>query len=710
LLQKYGAKMSNDSKKTALLEIGTEEIPTSYIEPALKQIEQLALKELGSLNIKHSSVRTFATPRRLALIVENLDVKSEDKTEEILGPSWKVAKDSKYDWTQAAKGFAAKNGSSPDKLVKKVTEKGEYLSFTKKTKGEKTEKLLAVIFPKIISSISFPKSMVWEESEFKFARPIRSIVALFGKKIIKFKIADIVSSNWTIGLYTYDRSKIKIDSPEKYITALKNKSVLVDQNARREEMKKSIEDAVKSVGSVIADESLVDEVNYLIEYPSAILCSFDKKYLDLPEQILTVCMKKSQKCFAVNDKNGKFLNCFIGIKNGVSTYLDIAKEGYEMVVRARLADADFFYRNDLKNGLDSNVEKLKGVVFHKEIGTVYEKIERLKKIASFFNKEFSMQIEETSLARSVMLSKADLVSEMVFEYPELQGTMGKIYALKSGESPDVSESIEQHYWPLSASGKLPSNKLASLISLADKIDTLAANFSVGLEPSGSADPYGLRRAGIGFIRIATDIVPNKNLSSAIEKVFEFLPENVKNNPSYKTACEKLVNFLRQRIEVILESEGYSFDEVKSVVSVLRSNKFKDLGSLLPKLTALKNAKKNGAFSSIPAVFKRINNILNQARKQNIGISVNINEGLLKEDAEKNLFDCAAKTRLKVVDYIAKDRYAEIFDKVLEIKPAIDEFFEKVMVMTQDIKIKSNRISLLSYTKDIFTEFLDFSAL
>jgi glycyl-tRNA synthetase beta chain len=702
--------MPNNNERTALLEIGTEEIPTSYIEPALKQIEQMVLKEFVSLNIKHGAVKTFATPRRLTLIVENLAATSEDKTEEILGPSWKAAKDPDGNWTQAAKGFAAKNGLSLDKLAKKITEKGEYLSFLKKTKGEKTERLLTVIFPKIISNISFPKAMVWEESGFKFARPIRSIAAIFGKKLIKFKIADVNSSNWTIGLHAYGRSKIKISSPENYLTTLKNKSVLVDQNERRQEMEKSIESAVKTVGNIIPDESLIDEVNYLIEYPSAVLCDFDKKYLELPPEVLSTCMKKSQKCFAVNDRNGKFLNYFIGVKNGVSMYLDIVKEGYERVVTARLADAEFFYRNDLKNELDSNIEKLKGVVFHKEIGTVYEKIERIKKIASFFNKEFSMQIDEMSLERSVMLSKADLVSEMVFEYPQLQGIMGKIYALKSGESIDIAKSIEQHYWPLSASGKLPSDKLAALISLADKIDTLAANFSIGLEPSGSADPYGLRRAGIGFIRVAMDTLPNENLSVAIEKVFEFLPENVKNNPNAKTAYGKLINFLRQRVEGILESEGYTFDEVKSVVGVLGNNKFKNLGSLLTKLAALRNARQKGDFSSISAVFKRINNILSQAKKQNIDILATVDESLLQENAEKNLFDCIKKTRSEVADYVAQNKYTEIFDKVLEMKPTIDEFFEKIMVMAENSAVKSNRISLLNSTKNIFSEFLDFSVL
>ncbi|MDR1086949.1 MAG: glycine--tRNA ligase subunit beta [Endomicrobium sp.] len=702
--------MTNDNIKNALLEIGTEEIPTSYIEPALKQIEQIALKEFEILNIKHGAIKTFATPRRLALIVGDLAVKSEDKIEEISGPSWRAAKDVNGDWTRTAKGFAAKNGTSPDKLVKKVTEKGEYLSFIKKTKGEKTENLLASTFPKIINSIAFPKSMIWEESGFRFARPIRNIIALFGKKIIKFRIADVNSSNWTIGLHTYDISKIKIDSPETYLTTLQNKSVLVDQNKRREEMKKSIESVVKNVGIIVPDETLIDEVNYLVEYPSAVLCDFDRKYLDLPSEVLTVCMKKSQKCFAVNDKNNKFLNCFIGVKNGISSYLEIAKEGYERVVAARLSDAEFFYKNDLNNGLDANIEKLKGVIFHKEIGTVYEKIERIKEIVAFFNKEFNVQLDDRTLQRAVSLSKADLVTEMVFEYPELQGIMGKIYASKLGESFEVAESIEQHYLPLSASGKIPSNKLASLISLSDRIDTLAANFSIGLEPSGSADPYGLRRAAIGFIRIATQIFPDKDLSFAVRKIFDLLPENVKSNPKYKVAYEKLINFLRQRIEGILESEGYSFDEVKSVVGILEKEELKDLGSLRPKLVSLKNARQKGDFSSISAVFKRINNILNQAKKQNVDVSESINESLLVEDPEKKLFKFSVKIKAEVDVYVFQNKYTEIFDKVLEIKPIIDDFFEKVMVMAENAAVKSNRISLLNYTKNIFAKFLDFSAL
>ena len=708
--RKGNNKMTKNINNSALLEIGTEEIPASYIEPALKQIEESAAKAFNAAGLKYDSVKTYATPRRLALIVNNLAEKSEDRKEEVLGPSMKAAKDASGSWTQAAIGFAAKNGVKPDGLAVKTAEKGEYLCFVKQIKGEKTEKLLAVIFPEIIKSITFPKTMVWESSGFKFARPVRNIIALYGKKIIKFQVADVKSSNWTIGLHTTDKSKIIIDLPEKYVVKLKNKSVLVDQNERKEAVRKSIEAVVKSVGSVIPDEGLIDEVNYLVEYPVAVLCAFDKKYLELPQEVLTVCMKKSQKCFAVRDKNKKFSNYFIGIKNGISKYQEVAREGYEKVVAARLADAEFFYHNDLKKGLKENIEKLKGIIFHKELGTVYEKVERIKQIALFFNKEFDMNIDDETLAKAVLFAKADLVSEMVFEYPELQGVMGKIYAQKLGESAEVAQAVEQHYWPLSAGGKLPDNRIAFVISLADKIDTLSANFSIGLEPSGSADPYGLRRAGIGFIRMAIENLPKQDLAKAMEKAFDNLPESVQNNPKFKQGREKLMNFFWQRIESLLEAEGYAVDEVKAVINASRGTNLRWLGTLQPKLDALRSARQKGDFAAIAEAFKRINNILQQAKKQNIEIQPEINEQLLSEDAEHALYACAKKAKGEVEDYVSKSEYGRVFDKVLEIKPAIDNFFEKVMVMAEDENIKKNRMALLNYIREIFVRFVDFSAL
>ncbi|BAG13733.1 glycine--tRNA ligase subunit beta [Candidatus Endomicrobiellum trichonymphae] len=702
--------MVDGNIKNALLEIGAEEIPSSYIEPALKQIEDYALKAFNTSGLKHGVLKTYATPRRLVLIVENLEEKSDDKTEEVLGPSLNAAKDAHGKYTRAAVGFALKNGVIPEKLAVKTTEKGDYLFFVKKIKGEKTEKLLVAIFPEIIKNISFPKIMIWEESGFKFARPVRNIVALYGKKVIKFKIADVNSSNWTVGLHTYDNSRIKIDLPEKYLLAMKNKSVIVDQNERREEIKRSIKYAAENIGSVIPDEELVDKVNYLVEYPSAVLCAFNRKYLDLPQEILTVCMRKSQKSFAINDENGKFSNYFISVKNGVSKYQETAKEGYEKVVAARLADAEFFYSNDLKKGLGINIEKLKGIVFHKEIGTVYEKIERIKQIATLFNEEFDMRIDGSALERAVMLSKVDLTSEMVFEYPELQGVMGRIYALKSGENADVASSVEQHYWPLVTSGKLPLHPMASLLSLADKIDTLTAFFSIGLEPSGSADPYGVKRAGTGFVKVAMNELPKCDLTGVVGRVFEFLPENVKNNPKSKDACERLIKFFWQRIENIFESEGYNSDEVKAVINAVGINKLKYIGSLRTKLEALRNADREGDFSFVVAIFKRINNIISQAKKQNIGISGVVNEDLLAENAEKALYTAAKKAKAEIENCVSANEYGRVFGKVSEIKPAIDSFFEKVMVMAEDETIKLNRVSLLSYIKNMFAGFVDFSVL
>lgn len=702
--------MKNDNIKNALLEIGTEEIPSSYIEPALKQIEDFTVKALNDAGLKYDSLKTYATPRRMALIIYDLESKSPDKIEKIMGPSLKAAKSEDGKFTQAAIGFAKKNEVKPEKLLIEKTEKGEYLYFAKNIKGEKTEKILTRLFPEIIKNIDFPKTMVWEESLFRFARPIRSLIGLYGKKIIRFQIADVKSSNWTIGLHTIDRSKIVIDLPENYLLKMKNNLVLVDQNERKEEIKRSIEDSVKNLGSIIYDESLINEINYLVEYPSAVLCSFDERFLKLPEEVLVICMKKHQKCFAIKGKDGKLSNYFIGIRNGISKNQNIVKAGYEKVLAARLSDAEFFYHNDLKASLKANYEKLRGIVFHKDIGTIYEKVERIKKIASFFNSEFNININDEDLAKAVMLAKADLVSEMVFEYPELQGIMGKIYAEKAGFDPEIAQAVEQHYWPLSASGKMPENKIAFLISLADKIDTLAANFSIGLEPTGSADPYALRRSAIAFIRMITENLPHQDLANALDKAFDYLPESVKNNPKFKQASERLEIFFWNRIESILEGLGYAADEVKAIVNASKQYRLKGLGTLEPKLKALKNAKEKGDFASIAAIFKRINNIVAQAKKQNIEIPENINESLFQEEAEKELYNVWKTSSDEVKIYIDKAEYGKVFDKVLEFKPVIDNYFDKVMIMVEDENIKKNRIAMLNKVRDIFINFIDFSVL
>ena len=696
--------------KDALLEIGVEELPASYIEPALSQMKDFTVKALDLAGLKYAALDVFATPRKLVLFISGLAALSESRQEEILGPSFKAAKDSEGKFTQAAKGFASKYGIEPEKLKSKSTEKGDYFFFARSVKGEKTEKFLLSIFQDIVKNISFPKTMVWEESGFKFARPIRSLLALYDTKIIRFAIADVKSSNWTLGLRALGNPKIAIKNPSEYFSKLKNKSVIVKQADRKEMAQKSIEAAVKEVGKIVADEGLLSEINYLVEYPTAILCQFDKKYLELPREVLTLCMRKHQKCFAVNDKKGKFTNYFIGVRNGLSQYQDIVKSGYEKVVAARLADAEFFYRNDLKKTLRPNVEKLKGLTFHKEIGSVYEKAERIDVLCAFANENFSAGLDKDDLKNAVCLAKADLVSEMVFEYPELQGIVGRIYANLLGEKAEIAFAIEEHYLPLSASGNLPKGKLAALISLADKLDTLCANFSIGLEPTGSADPYGLRRAAIAFIRISAEIFPKENLETLIEKAFEILPDKVKSNPKWAGARQKLMHFFWQRLENMFEAEGFAIDETKAIINAARFAGFRNLSSLRLKLEALKTAKSKGDFAQIAALFKRINNIAAQAKKQNIESQEQVNETLLSEPAEKALFDALKDAKKQTLSFIDEGAYDLVFDQVLKMKPSIDEFFQKVMVMAEDENTKKNRIALLNNVKSIFESFADFSAL
>jgi len=707
--------MKKDKKmaKNALLEIGTEEIPASYIAPALEQMKKNAAEMLNAVGLKFDAITTYSTPRRLILIINNVDEKSEDQNQEFNGPSVKAGKDANGNWTQAVLGFSKKHNINPEQLQIKETEKGQYYCHLQKIKGIKTEKALSDIFPEIIKKIYFPKTMVWESSLMKFARPIRTIAAMYGDKTIKFSMANgtLSSSNKTIGLHTLTIKPIAITSVDNYKMILKNNCVLADQAERKERIINSINDAVNTIScKAILDEDLIDEVNQLVEYPTAVLCKFDEKYLKLPEEVLITCMKKKQKCFAVKDEKGKLTNYFIGIRNGNSEHLDIVREGYQKVVIARLADSEFFYENDLKKTTESSLERLKGLIFQKEIGTIYEKLARIKTLAQFIVKENNLSCDINKINKIVDLSKTDLVSEMVFEYPELQGIMGRIYATESGQSEDVAQTVEQHYWPLSASGKLPETIQSAVISLADKIDTLSADFAIGLEPSGSADPYGLRRMTIGIIRMITEFIPNANIEKIIDESLKNMPEKIKQSETFKNAKERLIKFLWNRIENIYENEGYKFDEVKAVILPAQKNGFNGIGDIKIKLSVLQQARKQASFEQIITIFKRANNIIQQAKKQNLQISENINQQLLKEEAEQKLYEQYILTDKQLKELLQNKNYLQALNTLNDIKPCLDNFFEKVMVMCDDNSLKLNRISLISGIIKEFDSFVDLSVL
>jgi glycyl-tRNA synthetase beta chain len=696
-----------------LLEIGTEEIPSSYIAPALEQIQKFVNDMLTEKMVSFGEIKTYATPRRLVLIIKDVEEKSKDSVQEFNGPSVKASKDANGNWTHAILGFSNKHGVKPEQLIVKDTSKGQYYTYSKKIKGEKTTNILSEIFPIIIQKIYFPKTMIWESSCLKFARPIRTIVALYGDKTIKFSLANgaIKSSNKTIGLHTLTTKPIIIKSADIYKETMQNNCVLIDQQERKQRIISSINDVANTISSkAILDESLVNEVNQLVEYPTAVLCKFSEKYLKLPPEVLITCLKKQQKCFALKDNSGKLVNYFINIRNGKSDNLNIVRAGYEKVVVARLEDSIFFYENDLKKTSEQSLERLKGLIFQKEIGTIYEKLNRIKTIAKFINEENKLNINKETLTRVIDLSKTDLVSEMVFEYPELQGIMGRIYAHVAGEKDEISKAIEQHYWPLSASGTLPETILSVAVSLADKIDTVTADFAIGLEPSGSADPYGLRRMAIGIVRMIRQFLPETDFEKIIDVALNCLPNKIKEKETFNTAKQRLIKFFWSRIENIYENEGFKFDEVKAVIIPSQKTGLKYLGDIAKKLDALQNLRKGNSFEDITTIFKRANNILNQAKKQKLNIPVSINKELLKEEAEKNLYNKYIEIEKELDIALNNKNYIDAISKLNDIKPYLDKFFETVMVMCEDENIKLNRISLINYITEKFNSFVNLSSL
>lgn len=691
--------------KNALLEIGTEEIPSSYIEPAIAQMAQAAEKIFTRERLSFAAIRTCATPRRLTLFIDDLAAKSEDRVEENTGPAAKVWRDAEGNYTPAAKGFAAKHGLPVEKLTVKQTEKGEYLCAVRKIPGVKAEKILQQAFPDIVRGITFPKTMVWEESGFRFARPLRSLVALYGDKVVRFSIAGIKAGDATIGLHTLSHKPVKISSPEKYITALKNACVLADQAERRQTLEKTVEAAAKrGHGTVIADDALAAEVTYLVEHPVAILGSFDKKYLAIPPEVLITCLRKKQKFFAVTDAAGKLTSHFIGVRNGISEHQDVVREGFECVLTARLADAEFFFKKDTATPLSAKCEKLKSVVFQQKIGSVSDKMARVAKLAASINAALGANgVDGAKLERACLLAKADLVTDMVFEYPELQGAVGRIYAAHDGEDAAVAAAVEQHYWPLSADGKLPQDRLSAVLSIADKIDTLVADFAIGLIPSGSQDPYGLRRMAVGLLRIILENRMPLNLRAVVTEAFALLPEKIRGNAQ---TPGQVMDFFKQRIENLWEAEGCKFDEIRAVVGV----GFDSLIDCRKRLDAVRDVRSAQDFTPLAVAFKRAANILKQAEKNKIAVPGSVDPALLQDEAEKVLFEAVGRMEADVTGLVAAGDYAAALRKIVGLKNAVDAFFEKVMVMAEDQNVRANRLALLAYATRLFAPILDFSQL
>ncbi|MBI5573232.1 MAG: glycine--tRNA ligase subunit beta [Elusimicrobia bacterium] len=688
--------MNND----ILLEIGTEEIPAGYIPFAVEQLRKISETELKSAQLPYKNIHIWTTLRRLILYVEDVAGQQRGTETEISGPSSKAAFiDGKP--TAAAFGFAKKYGAD----VSELTVKNDKVYILKKEPSLKTETVLPEILKKVISTLTFPKTMVWEPSCFRFVRPIRWILALYGKKTVKFQIADVKSSNLTCAR---NLKKIKITEPKRYSDVLRNKSVIVNQTARLDALKKTVVSSIKNVkdGELSASDELFETVNNMVEFPTAILCEFDKKFLNLPEEIIANTVKKQKNLVIVDSKTKKILTYFVGVKDGISINLDIIRDGYEKVIAARLEDAEFYFKNDTKTKLEEKIERLKGIVFQEKLGTIHDKVLRIQKLAKWLceNLETEGRQDGEIIERICFLCKADLSTETVSEFPELQGAFGKICAMKDGEPEGVSDGIEQHWWPINYEGKIPVSIEASVVSIADKIDTLASDFALGLVPTGSADPYGLRRAAYGIIKIAIEKKLSFSLKELMIQVIANLPLKVDDRVKL---ISQLEDFIKQRLDTYLKEKNILQDEIDSVLSV----RLVDMLDAFNRAVAIHTIRKLPDFEPIATSFKRIGNILKQANKQEAGSRKwEVDENLLKEPEEKELYQkfLVAKNKIENAKSLKNGDYAAILNELVLLRKPVDNFFDKVLIMDENEEIKTNRLALLSITYNQFIKIADFS--
>src|SRR3990170_2916039 len=627
--------------KDFLLEIGTEELPAKVVPRALIALEGFLRKNLEAKRLSFDSIKTLGTPRRLALIVRGLEEKQPDSRVELKGPQKKAAYDSEGKPTGALLGFARSQGLELADIKLVSTDKGEYATAIKEIKGEDTAKILPGVLLETISQEFMPKSMRWGSYDILFSRPIHWIAAIYGGEKKEFSYGHINSSDVTYGHRFLSEKKngrpapIKVSSIESYIKGLEASFVIPDPEDRKKAIRKSVEQAASDAGgSVLPDEGLLEEVAYLVEYPVVLRGSFEKEFLALPRDIIVNAMREHQRYFSVVNESGGLLPFFITVANTQPVDLAVVRKGNERVLRARLGDAKFYFEQDIKKPLVERVSSLKGVVFQAKLGTSFEKVERFTALALFLGHkvEFSRPLEEGEkpadfasdafnpaqydpksvdpgllskyiIGRAALLAKADLTSGVVGEFPSLQGIMGSVYANRSGEVPEVSVAIYEHYLPSSSGGALPVSLPGAIVSIADKMDTICGCFAVGLIPTGAADPYALRRQSLGIIAIIIEKGFPISIDNIIDKSINLLDTKLTRPP--KDVKRDVLEFLKERLRNQLLSQGYSFDTIDAVISA----PWYDINDAVKRVKALEGFKKNPACSSLVTAFKRVSNIL-----------------------------------------------------------------------------------------------------
>ncbi|MFU1792752.1 glycine--tRNA ligase subunit beta [Paenibacillus azoreducens] len=687
--------------KDLLFEIGLEEVPARFLRAAMDQLKDKTVQWLEQSRLSHGEVEAYATPRRLAVLVKGVAEKQDDVEEEVKGPARKIALDENGNWSKAALGFARGQGAHPEQFTFKELNGVEYIYVTKSSRGVETASILSEGLLGILSSMTFPKNMRWGSYDYKFVRPIRWLVALFGSDVVDLEVTSVKSGNVTRG-HRFLGTEAVIKEAAAYPEILRSQHVIVDVKEREKMILEQITQLAQEKNWKIAiKEDLLEEVLFLVETPTVLFGTFDPSFLSIPQEVLITSMREHQRYFPVLDEQGKLLPYFVTVRNGDGTSLNVIAKGNEKVLRARLSDAKFFYDEDQKLEIKDALSKLESIVFHEEMGTVGDKVRRIRKIADQLAVDLQVSgTEQEYVSRAADICKFDLVTQMVYEFPELQGVMGEDYARKAGEHEAVAKAVFEHYQPRSASDDLPSTLVGSIVSIADKIDTIVGCFSIGIIPTGSQDPYALRRQSQGIVQILL----SKQMPLTLSRVFDIaigVHAELREMKRQGNVIRKdLEEFFSLRVKKLL-SENLRYDVVDAVISA----GFDDIMSVVSRGNSLMNAVNSGDdFKTTIESFNRVSNLAAKAT------GASVSESLLQEEAEKELHAAWMGIQKPYLAALAERDGEKALELLGQLKASITHFFDSVMVMAEDEKIRSNRLGLLAQIDHGFKQFADFNKL
>ncbi|AEG40183.1 glycine--tRNA ligase subunit beta [Lactobacillus kefiranofaciens] len=682
--------------KDYLFEIGTEEMPAHVVPRSVKQLADRTRKFLKENGLKFKDIKTFSTPCRLTILVEDLAEKQDDIDEVKKGPAKKIAQDKDGNWTKAAQGFARGQGMTTDDIYFEELKGTEYAYVHVQKEGKKASDILLGMSD-IVKAMTFPTKMRWDSNDFEFVRPIHWLVSLFGNDVIPVKILDITAGRKTEG-HRFLGDSVVLANADDYEDALKDQYVIADAEERKDMIVNQMNELVKQNNwEIKPDRDLLEEVTYLVEYPTVFAGSFDKKYLNIPDEVLITSMKDNQRYFEVYDENGKLINHFIAVRNGNKDYLDNVISGNEKVLVARLDDAQFFYDEDRKYPLSHFVDRLKNVSFHDKIGSMAEKMQRVRMIGDYLAKRWNLpESVITDFDRASELYKFDLVTQMVGEFAELQGVMGMHYARLAGENEDVAVAIKEHYMPTTAEGELPTTTVGSLLSIADKIDTIVTFFGAGMIPTSSNDPYALRRYAYGIVRILLNEKWSLPFNEVLPEIIKMLNGVTPAKLPKGDADQEIADFIRDRVKQYLQKNKFKYDIIDAVLASSQQ----DPSQILAAANVLQLHHDDDEFKPVVESLTRIDNILKKAKFKG---GIEVDESLFDDNSEKELY--VGVQNLQDIEDLA-----DLYQGFVQLQPVIDQYFDTNMIMAKDENVKNNRLAQLSVVSELADRLGDLSKL